>query len=471
MRPSEPKRSGVHGSRGTPFRMRRVLPRGFIVAAPALWRRSGPANGIRFLACALVLTVSVSAAGAARFRDWSKPQKVVPRVDKTGAPVIGADASGGEVVAWSGYFDHYHFEGQLLRPQVAIRAPGAARFGPSTDLSKTRGANLQLAVAANGAAIALWETLHGFEYAVRPRGQAFGAPVAVERHFHLTGLPGLGIADDGSALMSWADYDGSAPLGPSRAIYRDGMGKFQPVPGFDGDGLLSVGSDIDRRGDMVVAYQNPNGATALITRTAGGSFSPPRVVLHKNNFTDNVMLTEAGEIILRSDRGGKFAVCSMHGDCATSSPPFPYWQAVATNRTGRTFVAWATKPTRKKTRTIKLATRLPGGKFSERTIATGIKTNRVDDLEVDDHGDLVVGWTPSTIRNALMTRSFAPRCGWSPILRATPNYHATLRRNFESFAADLTLTQSGRATAAWAKDSSGNSRGLFVSDLPSCFGR
>lgn len=414
---------------------------------------------------ALVAAVLLAAQAQAAFAGWGNQQPIVPKSQFSGGSVeVGYDGSGGAVLAWSGWLDHYHYEGTLSKPRVSFRAAGARRFGAPAVISESRGANLQLQVADSGAAIALWDTAKGFEYAVKDPGGTFQAPVAVDHDWHIVGSPDLSMGADGSALIVWGADSGL----DGGAIFRDGLSEFRAVPGFAKD-IRWVSGSVDQRGDIALAWLDLAGGGNVLesTRPAGGQFGPARPARSEWSVNTGVVLTSTGEAILPAFH--RYAVCPLQGTCETMPTPGP-WQASAVDGKGNIYIAWAEKTAPdSKLRKILVARRAPGGTFDQGEVAARhLKTGYVDQIVANARGDLNLSWTPWTNNYGVMTTSKQTGGTWSRAVRATPRYYQGFAKGktFEAVSQDIALDPFGRATIAWQVFGDAYpSRGLFTRDL------
>ena len=135
------------------------------------------AGKIGLVLCALVLLISGAAVALPRDSEsyrrtaeraqerrpaprWSAPQQVVPESRRTGFTHVAFDAAGNTYLTVAGSGRRHpgagYYDREYLRiPRVFIRPTGSRHFGKPERLSSQRAGELDMAVAANGAAVAL----------------------------------------------------------------------------------------------------------------------------------------------------------------------------------------------------------------------------------------------------------------------------------------------------------------------------
>jgi hypothetical protein len=127
-------------------------------------------------------------------------------------PQVAVDANGDAVAVWS------RFDGTRLRIQAAYRPAGAtSSFGSVQDVSDTIGEAFapQVGISADGEAIAIWVRFDGANYraqvAIRPSGSAstFGSPQTLSASGQSASEPAIGVAPDGNAVAAWYRSNGT----------------------------------------------------------------------------------------------------------------------------------------------------------------------------------------------------------------------------------------------------------------------
>jgi len=162
---------------------------------------------------------------------------------------------------------------------VRVRPAGGTLSDPIA-LPGSTGASYAARIAINdrGDVAVAWFVAGGLYLSVRPAGGSFPElPVKLSATPSIWSYapPGVGLADDGSAIVAWAES--------SNARYtirsRDGaerVGGSSPVPGAD---VTAVDAAINGAGDTVVAWAvRPSGekfAVWSVSRPAGGAFGAP----------------------------------------------------------------------------------------------------------------------------------------------------------------------------------------------------
>lgn len=418
---------------------------------------------------------------------WSDPRVVLPRTVKTGLTAVDFDAAGNAYLAVSGSGARHPGAGfyddpSLQIPRILIREAGEARFGPPQRLSRRRGGELDLAVAPNGAAIAIWGIEDGIQYAVRDPGEPFGPPVTHKRDVDYSYEIDVDLANDGSALVSWSDANRR-----SRALFRDGLGRLRPVPGFSARNAYSVTSDINERGDMSLVWDVVGRRHMILrqaSRPAGGTWTRPR---HPEGFGDEngyghyggtLVLTAQGESILAART--RYVVCPLSGPCGDEGtfPRGAPWghRSYVADSLGNVHAYWARYIGRRHGGFRVLdSIRRPGGTFSRPRVVTLQRELYLAASPAGADGAVMLGWVAAPAgrpkRYALYTSTFEPGVGWSERRRAGRIYRDCLfcRRYPPSIDAEsLALGEGGRGLAAWGVmrwDQSAPT-GALVADMP-----
>lgn len=346
---------------------------------------------------------------------------------------------------------------------VAIRPKGARRFGRPQRLSARPGGAIDLAVAANGAAIAIWGIQDGIEFSVRPPGGRFGPPVTHGRDtdYGPAGFD-VGMAADGSALITWDDEGGSAV-----ALYRSGNGRLRRYPGFNGKDVGDVLSAVNERGDMAILWQtyrrhySPDDGYVVVhesTLTAGSPTFSSRVVTDLDydlgDSSIRLTLTALGESLVT--RGKLYDVCPLEGSCTLDfETPIRqdqrYPLILVADEEGNVHAFWQNlRAHHVRGRRYVHSVRPPGGTFSKLTLAA--QTNNATELDsavTGPDGQILLGWTSYARTSASYTARFIPGVGWGPSLRVTPKYPA--RGPKQSYVVGLSLGVGpfGNGLAAW----------------------
>lgn len=171
--------------------------------------------------------------------------------------------------------------------RVSVRPAGGAWSEPQTLSGPRTAREATLAVGADGTAAVAWaqSTARGYrvQYAVRPPGGSFGAPVTVEPDGGEARAPAVAVLPDRSVVLAWvagARLDwalrgdelrlavagpGAAP-GPARRIAGPRAALVRPPEAF-----------ADRSGDVLLTWTERDRLMSL-RRAAGGELEAPSVV-------------------------------------------------------------------------------------------------------------------------------------------------------------------------------------------------
>ncbi|HVP03718.1 MAG TPA: PKD domain-containing protein [Solirubrobacteraceae bacterium] len=212
-----------------------------------------------------------------------------PGVDASVAQLAVSES--GEVIAtWLAY------DAGKLRVFAAIRPPGGP-FGapvgvsPATSDVDYPAFTEQLAVAPDGAAVLAWgETISGkaeIQYAVRPAGASFGAPVTLPSTSGGAAVSfTVAIARGGAAAIAWSDLMGTSTSGlasVTRGSEASAFGAPAPVAVPAGYVADNVGAGVDAQGDAGIGFTAFQGAFTNVrvygaARAAGGAWSTPQLL-------------------------------------------------------------------------------------------------------------------------------------------------------------------------------------------------
>jgi len=205
---------------------------------------------------------------------------VLPATDTSAAgqsasiPQIAIAPDGAAIAVWS------RSNGINTIIQAATRPPGGF-FGAAVDLSATgQDAFLpQIAIAPDGAATAVWRRSNGtnnvIQATTRPPSGSFGAPVDLSAAGQTATNPQIAIAPDGAATAVWRRSNGAnfiiqtatRPPGGSFGVVVDLSAAGQSAF----DPRIAIAPD----GTATAVWQRFNGANNIIqaaTRPPGGSF-------------------------------------------------------------------------------------------------------------------------------------------------------------------------------------------------------
>lgn len=176
-----------------------------------------------------------------------------------GSPDVAIDANGNAIVAWPYYVR-----------VVARRYMADNSLGPTSVLFDQRccSANVELAVSPDGRAVVIWETR---DDEIKARG--ISATDAIE-WLHSVSPPGvpvananIGMADDGTAWISWEHHVDTAPVIWVRPRLASGaLGPAQQI-----SGRVSAASEmaVGAGGDVLVTWRRHFNGQVRIQGTAG----------------------------------------------------------------------------------------------------------------------------------------------------------------------------------------------------------
>ncbi len=131
---------------------------------------------------------------------------------------VGMSATGEAVVVWG--IRPTGRPGDTTQLWAAFASPGEA-FGAPQRIGTVAAGVLQLTVAPDGRALAVFATADGFQVAERAPGAAFGAPQRLGGEA-LTGTVTAALRPDGGAIVAWTGLYG----GPVVAAVRERPGAF-----------------------------------------------------------------------------------------------------------------------------------------------------------------------------------------------------------------------------------------------------
>jgi hypothetical protein len=283
---------------GPPGLLARGQPRGirFLQAGPAGWAQGEAASLSRGSFPCPVVAVAASGAGVvagrtlgsdkrpfhvtATARDpggaWAKPQTLARRSAPPPSLVAAVSERGDAALAWT---ETKEFLTGPYRLRLARRAPGGA-FGPPVTVLTTAAADdpspgVRMGFSAAGELIMAWVRRDrsgiGLEVAIAPAGGPLGAPQRIGP-IRAGAAPGLAVAPDGSALLSYATGN------EVRVAERPPGGAFgAPVKVAAAEDVFAVETHaaLAPGGAAAVAWQSVfQGGVGMVTRAGPGAFRP-----------------------------------------------------------------------------------------------------------------------------------------------------------------------------------------------------
>jgi hypothetical protein len=306
------------------------------------------------------------------------------------------DDAGGAVAIW-----------RRERPSEVVAAvkPPDGAFSRPRRLSTGVAADL-VALAGNGRGdvIAVWSRGRGsLRYSFRPAGGAFGPPASLPGDARLGSLRAF-VDEDGGALVFVQAPAAGADRTHIDALYRPPGGTFGPareVPGAPGHALGEASAASNRRGDLLIAW-NEGGILKAVERVRGGDFGEPFTVtsgLGPDEAVTAVALGSGGDgLIAYGDTPLELVV--RDGAGAWSAPrPMPGFRGVGlraqVDPLGNAVLSWADT-----SRELKAVYRTAGTDFGAplslapaRPSAPGPMVG--PSLSIDGSGEATIAWEES----------------------------------------------------------------------------
>ena len=239
--------------------------------ATAVWTRSNGSHS--------VVQAASRAAGAPFF---SAPQDLSASGQNAAEPHVALDAEGNAIAVWR------RFDGSRFVVQAASRAAGAPFFSAPQDLSAS-GQNAEephVALDAEGNAIAVWRRFNGSQFVVqaasRPAGAPFfSAPQDLSAPAEAARAPQVALDAQGNAIAIWTRFNGSHVV--VQAASRAAGAPFFSAP----EDLSASGQNaeepqvaLDAQGNAIAVWRRSNGSHFVVqaARRAAGApfFSAPQ---------------------------------------------------------------------------------------------------------------------------------------------------------------------------------------------------
>jgi len=234
--------------------------------AVAVWGRS---NG----ALTIIQASSKPAGGA-----WETPVDLSVPGEEAIDPQVAVDPQGEAVAVW----ERSNGENEIV--QAASRPAGGAWQTP-VDLSVTgeNGVFPQVAVDPQGEAVAVWERSNGttsrfIEAASRPPGGTWQVPVHISAAGEKAYGPQVALDAQGDAVAVWQRYNGTDYVVQAAGGAAGGAWEAPVDLSAAGEETVAQQVAIDTKGDAVAVWQHYNGTNWLIaaaSRLAGGAWQPP----------------------------------------------------------------------------------------------------------------------------------------------------------------------------------------------------
>jgi hypothetical protein len=283
--------------------------------AVAVWTRSNGTNTI-------VQAAARPAGGA-----WQAPVNLSAAGQNAGAPHVAVDGQGNAVAVWT------RDTGTNTIVQAAARPAGGAWQAPinlpAADLSIA--SDPQVAVDAQGNAVAVWTQDSRVLAAARPAGGAWQAPVNLHDPNQNAHFPQIAVNARGDVVAVWRNDD----LGLAQAAVRPAGGAWQTpfTVSRTGSNAHPPQVAIDAQGNAVVVSEHFDGTNDIVqaaARPAGGAWQAP-VALTTNDVRSldpQVAVDARGNAVAvwlsSDDTTGDFTNAILH---AAVRPAGGAWQA------------------------------------------------------------------------------------------------------------------------------------------------
>jgi len=239
---------------------------------------------------------------------WSTPTTISPpKGDFADEPQIAINAAGEAVAVW----EHYRHRSDHTAIETASRPSGGTWSVPTT-ISSSKGANAdpQIAIAASGEAVAVWDDFPFLEAASRSPAGAWSASTKFSKTQGGINFPEVAINPAGEAVAIWESYDstGNNPIVKSAA--REPGGAWSTPVGLSKVRQEATYPHIAVSGDgeaVVIWVSERLGTVQAVSRPAGGRWSAAQNLsriprrpgnLHATRAEDaQIGLNEAGEAV------------------------------------------------------------------------------------------------------------------------------------------------------------------------------
>jgi len=227
------------------------------------------------LAIALLAPAPAGAAGA-----WLAPVDLSAASGEPSSPQVAVDARGDAVAVWDGEV------GTGFVVQAAVRRAGGAWQAP-IDISAASPGPMdgpQVAIDAQGNAVAVWTRHNGTEYivqsAVRPASGRWQVPVNLSAAGHNATRPQVALDPRGNAVAVWQRFK-SRHVIAVQAATRPVGGSWQAPVELSASGQESSVAPqvaVGANGDAVAVWRNHSSSGFVVTaalRPAGGTWQAP----------------------------------------------------------------------------------------------------------------------------------------------------------------------------------------------------
>ncbi|MGH4007808.1 MAG: hypothetical protein ACRDTH_06545 [Pseudonocardiaceae bacterium] len=219
-------------------------------------------------------TINLMGAGGWR---WLAPINVSIAGQNAVDPQVAVDARGTAVAVWS------RFNGTRYIVQGALRPAGGAWQAPiALSAASQEAAMPQVAVDARGTAVAVWRTFNGTRYlvqgAVRPAGGAWQAPITVSGPGQDAVDPQVAVNAQGSAVAVWRTFNGTHNVVQGAMRPADGSWQAPITLSAPGQDAVDPQVAVNAQGSAVAVWSRSNGTHDIVqgaVRPAGEAWQAP----------------------------------------------------------------------------------------------------------------------------------------------------------------------------------------------------
>jgi hypothetical protein len=309
----------LSGGWSAPASLSTPIPPTFYTTTPAVGVNSSGAQAAAWVNESNYLLLQVAARDAAG--NWSQAQTLTPASGWNAAePAVAVGPAGNAVAIWDIY--QVNPPNQLL-VQASTR-PAHGTWGPVVTVSATGGSVPQIAMDANGNAIAIWTQNGVIDSATLRAGGAWSAPVALSGT--TASSPTLAVNAKGDAVAGWKTSNGAVFVAERKSGTWTASTVIAPAAFRAGGPHVALNGP----GDAAIAWSG-RGTTLVATRAANGSWSSPTTLSTSSaGLTARVALDDAGNAV------AVFALVKLSGNSyvyplqAVSRPAGGAWGSAVT---------------------------------------------------------------------------------------------------------------------------------------------
>jgi hypothetical protein len=391
--------------------------------AVAVWQSSGGANPV------------IDAAEHPSGGTWSAPQALSDESAYALAPDVASDARGDAVAVW------LHYDGAYARVQAAYR-PAGGSFGAPQTLSPAgyEGRDPRVAMNANGAAVVVWSLGSGLTEKIQTAsaapGGTFGETVDLTAFTYVASVPQVALDANGDAIAVWDGWDGTNiriedSLKPAGGSF--GLPRYLSQAGDNAD-TPQVAFDAAGNALAVWRFDGPPASTiAASYRPAGGEFGSQESVSAASSQpaqAPQVAFDAQGESVVawQQSDGSELRVDASARQTGSAGVWYAqstldaggreaYEPRIAGDGESGTLVSW--KTFNGIANTAQVAYRPAGGSFTAATTLSAESPQEgTPQPAIDPRNDALVVWSRSSGPNYLLEASEAK--GEAPPVAHTP---------------------------------------------------